>query len=67
MDSSKNVTRLSQFVGSYTMEIIDKATEVQMLLREKEHNILLLEQQLEQENSNQQAKLQIAKLYQEFE
>lgn len=46
---------------------IDKAIEVQMLLKEKENKILLLEQQLKQEKSNQQAELQITKLQQEFE
>jgi len=38
-----------------------------MLFREKELNILLLEQQLDQEKSNQQEKLQVAQLQQEFE
>lgn len=46
MDPSKNLTRLSQFAGAYDMETIDKTTKVQMLLREKEQNIMLLEQQL---------------------
>jgi len=62
MDPSKNITRLSQFAGAYAMATIDKAIEVQIPLREKEQNIFLLEQQLEQEKSNQQAKLQVAKL-----
>ena len=61
MDPSENLTRLLQFVGAYATETIDKSTKVQMLLREKEQNILLLEQQLEQEKSNKQAELQIAK------
>jgi len=53
MDLSENLTRLSQFVGAYATTTIDKATKVQILLREKEQNILLLEQQLAQEKSNQ--------------
>lgn len=35
MDPFENLTRLSQFAGAYAMKNIDKATEVQMLLREK--------------------------------
>lgn len=46
MDPSENLTRLLQFEGAYATETIDKATEVQILLREKEQNIQLLEQQL---------------------
>jgi len=60
MDPSENLTRLSQFVGAYATKNIDKATEVQIPLREKEKNIMLLEQQLEQEKYNQQAKLHVA-------
>ena len=54
MDPFENVTRMSQFAGAYATTTIDKVIEVQMLLKEKEQNILLLEQQLEQEKSNQQ-------------
>lgn len=49
MDPLENLTRLSQFAGAYFMTTIDKETEVQMLLREKEQKILLLEKQLAQE------------------
>jgi len=38
-----------------------------MFLREKGNKIMMLEQQLEKEKSNQQVELQIAKLQQEFE
>ena len=55
MDPTENLTRLSQFAGAYATATIDKVAEVQMLLREKEQKIMLLEQQLEQEKSNQQA------------
>jgi len=44
IDPSDNITRLSQFAGAYAIVNIDKETEVQMLLREKENKILLLEQ-----------------------
>jgi len=67
IDPSDNLTRPSQFAGAYATVTIDKETKVQMLLGEKENKILLLEQQLKQEKSNQQAELQIAKLQQEFE
>jgi len=62
IDPSNIFTRLSQFGGDYAISTIDKEIEVQMFLREKENKILLLEQQLEQEKSNQQGKLQIANL-----
>jgi len=67
MDPSKNLTKLSQCIGAFAMKTIEKATEVQMLPKEKEQIILLLEQQLAEEKSNQQAKLQVAQLQQEFE
>jgi len=47
INPSENLTRLLQFVGAYATMTIDKAREVQMLLREKENKILVLEQQLE--------------------
>ena len=42
-------------------------TEVQILLKEKEQRILLLEKQLAQEKSNQKAELQVAQLQREFD
>lgn len=55
MNPSENLTKLPQFVGGYATTTIDKATQVQRLLKENEQKILLLEQQLAQENSNHQA------------
>lgn len=49
------------------MATINKAAEVQLLLREKEDKILSLEQQLQQVKTNQQAQIQLAKLRQEFQ
>lgn len=60
MDPSQNLAKLSQYVGAYAMATIHKAIEVQMLLREKEQKVMLLEQQLPQEKSNQQVELQVA-------
>ena len=37
IDPSENLTRLSQFAGDYATLTIDKAREVQMLLREKKN------------------------------
>lgn len=62
MDPSKNLRKLSQLAGAYSTETIGKVTKVQMLLKEKEQIILLLEQQLAQEKSNQQAELHVAQL-----
>ena len=53
VDPSANLTRLSQFVGAYATTTMDKATEIQMLLREKEDKITSLEQQLQQVKSDQ--------------
>lgn len=66
IDPSENPTKLSQFTGAYATKTMDKATKVQMLLKEKEQRIMLLEQQLAQEKSNQQAELQVAQLKREF-
>jgi len=60
MNPSKNVTKVLQFIGAYATTTIDKETQVQMLLKEKEHRIFLLKKQLDKEKSNQQAKLQVA-------
>lgn len=57
IDPSKNLTNLSQFTGSYATTTINKATEVRMLLKEKEQKSLLLEDQLAQEKTNQQVEL----------
>jgi len=66
MDPSKDITKLLQFTRAYATITIDKETEIQMLVKEKEQSILVLEQQLAQEKSNQQSKLQVAQLEQEF-
>lgn len=46
---------------------MDKETQVQMLLREKEDKIMSLEQQLQQEKYDEQAEIQLANLQREFE
>ena len=61
-DPLANLTRLPQFADAYTKETIDKATEVQLLLKEKEDKILSLKQQLQQAKTNQQVEIQLAKL-----
>lgn len=67
VDPSANLTRLSQFAGAYATTTIEKAIEVQMMLREKENKITSLEKQLWQVKSDQRAEIQLAKLQQEFE
>lgn len=67
MDPYKKLKKLLQFTRAYVKETIDKEIEVQMLLREKEQNILRLEQQLAQKRYNQQVEFQVAKLQHEFE
>jgi len=63
----ENLTRLSQIASVYASVTIDKAAEVQLLLKEKEDRILFLEQQLQQVSINQQAETQLAKLQQDFQ
>lgn len=49
IDPSENVTSLSQFAGAYATTIIDKVTEVIILIKDKYEIIQQLEQQLEHE------------------
>ena len=65
-DPSKNLIRLSQITGAYTSATIDKATDVQLLLKDKEDKILFLEQQLQQVSIDEEAETQLAKLQQDF-
>ena len=55
-DSKENLTKLSQIVGAYAFATIDKASEVQLLLKDKEDKILFLQQLLQQANASQEAK-----------
>lgn len=67
IDPSSNLTRLSQFTSAYVTKTIDKATDVQLLLKEKEDKILSLEHQLQQAKTSQQAEIQLAKLQRELQ
>jgi len=66
---AENLTRLSQFTREYATVTMDKATELSILLREREEKITQLEQhlQIEKTNVNQQATEQIAQLHQNME
>ena len=50
IDPSANLTRMSQFASAYATMTINKETEMQMLLKEKEDKILSLEQQLQKQS-----------------
>jgi len=52
-DPFTNLTRISQFTSAYATTTIDKATEVQLFLKEKEDKVLSLKQQLKQAKTNQ--------------
>ena len=52
---TENLTKLSQIAGAYASATIDKASEVQQLLKEKEDQIQVLQQQLQQANTNNEA------------
>ena len=47
-DPTENLTKLSQITGAYASVTIDKASEVRLLLNEKEDQIQVLQQQLQQ-------------------
>ena len=51
-DPTKNLTKLSQITGEYASAAIDKASEVQKLLNEKEDQVQVFRQQLQQANAN---------------
>ena len=61
-DPSENLTRLSQITGAYASATIDKASEVQMLLKDREDKILFLQQQLQQANVSRDAEEKLVKL-----
>lgn len=48
-DPSEDLTKLSQFVGAYTVVTMDKSTEVSHLMREKDQMISQLEVQLREQ------------------
>ena len=64
---TKNLTKLSQIAGAYASATIDKASEVQQLLKEWEDKIQVLQQQLQQANTNNEAHKQLEKLQQDFQ
>ena len=68
-DPTKHLTKLSQFAGAYATATIDKATEVQYLLKQIEEKINDLERPLEQEkfNSNRQMELKMSQFQKDFE
>ena len=65
----ENLTRLSQFVGEYTTPTMDKATEVSILVQEKDYKIMQLQQQLDEERNdlNQRVEQQLLKFQQDME
>lgn len=66
-DPTKNLIKLSQITGAYTFATIDKASEVQQLLKEKEDQIQVLQQQLQQAKTNNEAQKQLERLQQDFQ
>ena len=66
-DPTENLTKFSQIAGAYASATIDKASEVQQLLKEKEDLIQVLQQQLQQANSNNKVQRQLERLQQEFQ
>lgn len=64
---TKNITKLSQIVGACASVTIDKAFEVKQLLKEKEDQMQVFQQQLQQANANNEAQKQLERLQQDFE
>ena len=61
-DPTENLTKLSQITGAYASAAIDKASEVRQLLNEKEDQVQVLQQQLQQANVNNEAQKELEKL-----
>ena len=66
-DPTENLTKLSQIAGAYASATIDKASEIQQLLKEKEDQIRVLQQQVQQANANNEAQKQLERLQQDFQ
>lgn len=66
-DPTENITKLSQIAGAYASANIDKASEVQQLLKDKEEQIQILQQQLHQASANEEAEEKLEQLQQEFQ
>ena len=58
-DPTENLTKLSQITRAYASIAIDKASEVRKLLNEKEYQVQVLQQQLQQANANNEAQKQL--------
>ena len=56
---TKYLTKLSQFVGAYATATIEKAEEVELLLKQKEEKVQELERLLEQEKLNVGKKMEM--------
>ena len=54
----ENLTRLSQFAGAYTTMTIDKATEVSILIQEKDVKIMELQKQIDEERKSSNQKIE---------
>ena len=60
VDPSDDLKKLSQYAGAYTTAIIDKASEVNLLIKEKDQIIMQLEQQLvEERQQNEELREQL--------
>lgn len=59
VDPTEHLTKLSQFAGEYATATVDKATEVKILLKQKEDKIQDLEILLDQEKSNSNKQMEL--------
>lgn len=46
MDPSKDLTKLSQYAGAYSTATIDKASEVTQLIKQKDVQMAIFEEQV---------------------
>jgi hypothetical protein len=66
LDPSEDLTKLSQFAGAYSAATIDKASEVSLLLKTKEHEVYALQAEvIEARNKAAQAEEQLLAQQQE--
>ena len=64
---TENLTKLSQIARAYVSVTIEKASEVQKLLKEREDQIKVLQLQLQQANANNEVCKQLEKLQEDFQ
>ena len=68
-DPTEHLTKLSQYAGAYATATVDKATEVRILLKQKEAKVQELEQLLNEEKAKsiEQIKISTTQFHEDIE